>query len=97
MISVFIYDDNKARVESLMALLSMTESTQGIGFAFNCKHVLEDMASAKPDIVLMDIEMPFVNGLQGVEIIHRHFPEIKVIMQTVFEDKTKIFQAIKVK
>jgi DNA-binding NarL/FixJ family response regulator len=49
---------------------------------------------AEPDVVLMDIEMPNVNGIEGVAIIKQNFKNVKVIMQTVFEDEEKIFAAL---
>ena len=47
-----------------------------------------------PQVVLMDIQMPGINGIEGVKIIKDNFPEIKIIMQTVVEDDDKIFASI---
>jgi DNA-binding NarL/FixJ family response regulator len=95
MTRVFIYDDNDARRDSLISLIELTDSMEYAGSAANCSQVEEDMESTMPHIVLMDIEMPDVDGLEGVKRIKRKFPEIKVIMQTVYEDNDKIFSAIK--
>lgn len=95
MTRVFIYDDNEARRESLIALLDLTDSMEYAGSASNCLKVEEDMAIAAPDIVLMDIEMPDADGIEGVRRIKARFPDIKVIMQTVYEDNDKIFRALK--
>ncbi|MBL7766857.1 MAG: response regulator transcription factor [Chitinophagaceae bacterium] len=94
MINVFIYDDNQARCESLIALLELTDNMNCVGHASNCTKVLEDIGAALPDIVLMDIEMPVVDGIEGVRLIKQHFPEVKVIMQTVYEDEKKIFACL---
>lgn len=94
MMKVFIYDDNEARCESLIALLELTENMHCVGHASNCAHVKEDMKLSSPDVVLMDIEMPEVDGIEGVKLIKMHFPEIKVIMQTVYEDEQKIFACL---
>lgn len=94
MISVFIYDDNTARVESLMALLELTDSMQFVGKATNCSNVEDDMRATSPDVVLMDIEMPEVDGIEGVYRIKHQFPHIKVIMQTVYENEEKIFACL---
>lgn len=48
-----------------------------------------------PDVVLMDIEMPNVDGISGVTTIKKSFPEIRIIMQTVFEDEERIFSSLK--
>lgn len=95
MIRVFIYDDNDARRESLIALLELTDSMIYVGSAVNCSNVEVDMEATKPDIVLMDIEMPETDGIQGVKRIKSRFQNIKVIMQTVYEDNDKIFNALR--
>ena len=95
MIKVFIYDDNLARRESLVALLELTDHLSFVGSAANCANVEVEMEAARPDVVLMDIEMPEADGIEGVKRIKLKFPEIKVIMQTVYEDSNKIFNALK--
>lgn len=95
MIRVFVYDDNEARRDSLVALLELSDSMEHVGNASNCAQVLNDMEVYQPDVVLMDIEMPQVDGIEGVKAIKLNFPHIKVIMQTVYEDSDKIFAALK--
>jgi len=90
-----IYDDNQQRRDSLKALLSLTEGMECVACFPDCSHALEDMHAFYPDLVLMDIEMPNVNGIAGVEIIKKEFPEIRIIMQTVYEDEEKIFASLK--
>ncbi len=94
MISVVVYDDNDARRKSLEALLSLSDGVEYLGSFSDCSTVLNDMQTLKPTLVLMDIEMPNVNGIEGVKKIKRHHPEIKIVMQTVFEDEEKIFAAL---
>ncbi len=94
MIKVVIYDDNKHRRDSLEALMYLNESMQCIGSFPDCSNVLEDIINTKPDIVLMDIEMPNTDGISGVKIIKTNFPHIRIIMQTVFEDEEKIFASL---
>lgn len=94
MIRVAIYDDNLQRCESLKALLSLTDGMECTGVFHDCSNVLNDMKSARPDVVLMDIEMPHVNGINGVATIKKYFPEIRIIMQTVFDDDEKIFASL---
>ncbi len=94
MISVVVYDDNAARRKSLEALLLLSDGVECSGSFADCSTVLQDMEALKPSLVLMDIEMPNVNGIEGVKKIKQRFPHIKIMMQTVFEDEEKIFAAL---
>ena len=94
MIAVVIYDDNEQRRKSLEALLMLSDGVECIGSFGDCSTVLDDMKQLQPSLVLMDIEMPNVNGIEGVRLIKKHYPQIKVVMQTVFEDEEKIFAAL---
>lgn len=95
MIRLVIYDDNQQRGESLKALIQLTEGMQCLGCFPDCSHVAEQIENLQPDVVLMDIEMPNVDGISGVSIIKKNFPAIRIIMQTVFEDEEKIFASLK--
>lgn len=94
MIKVAIFDDNHARRESLKYLLQSMEGMQFVGAYEDCRDIEFRVKSMKPDVVLMDINMPYVNGIQGLTIIKEKFSDIKVIMQTIFEDENKILEAI---
>jgi DNA-binding NarL/FixJ family response regulator len=94
-IKVFIYDDNDARRDSLKALLELSPEVVFAGEAVNCSHVKEDMERCFPDVVLMDINMPVSDGIEGLKKIKENFPHIKVLMQTVFDDSDKVFECIR--
>ncbi|MEP6675582.1 MAG: response regulator transcription factor [Ferruginibacter sp.] len=94
MISVAIFDDNKQRRDSLEALILLTDNMQCTGSFADCGNAVADIANAKPDVVLMDIEMPNVDGISGVLAIKKIYPQIRIIMQTVFEDEEKIFASL---
>lgn len=94
MIRVAIYDDNSSRRESLRLLIELSQQLQFVGAFTDCSNLDADIASAKPDIVLMDIEMPGKDGRFGVRRLQEINPEIKVIMQTVFEDADMIFECL---
>ena len=94
-IKIFIYDDSNERRDSLKAMMMLNEAYEYVGEAANCQNVLSEMKSFTPDVVLMDINMPEVDGLQGLKVIKTNFPSIKVLMQTAFDDSEKIFTAIK--
>ncbi len=95
MTKIFIYDDSKDRRDSLKALLGLNDNLTIVGDAASCKNVLAEIDSAQPDVVLMDINMPEVDGLEGLKLIKKNHPEIKVLMQTAFDDSDKIFTSIK--
>lgn len=94
-IRIFIYDDNDERRDSLKALLTLNEQFLFVGEKENCTTVLSDMEKFYPDVVLMDINMPEVGGIEGLLKIKTHYPEIKVLMQTAFDDSEKIFTSLK--
>jgi DNA-binding NarL/FixJ family response regulator len=94
MVKVSIYDDNSARRESLEAIINLTAELSLCGSYTDCSNVISNIELNKPDLVLMDIEMPTVNGIEGVKEIKKYFPEIKIIMQTAFDDDDKVFAAI---
>ena len=92
---VLIYDDNADRRESLSILLGIDPGLQVVGAFPDCTLVAEQVASLKPDVVLMDIDMPEVDGIAGLKIIKAGFPGVKVLMQTVFEQNEKIFESVR--
>lgn len=94
-VKVFIYDDNESRRDSLKALLELTPELSFAGSASDCSDVMGDMETTFPDVVLMDINMPNVNGMEGLKKIKQNYPHIKVLMQTVFDDNDKVFESIR--
>jgi|SRR5688572_14599847 DNA-binding NarL/FixJ family response regulator len=93
-IRIAVFDDNQPRRELLQILLDSTEEFTCTGAYEDCRDVLRLMAKDVPDVVLMDIDMPHVNGIEGLILIKQHFPQVKVLMQTIFEDEDKIFSAM---
>ena len=91
---IFIYDDSSERRDSLKALFLLNDEFRFVGEAMNCKNVISDIENYFPDVVLMDINMPEVDGIEGLKQIKLHHPEVKVLMQTAFDDSEKIFTSI---
>jgi DNA-binding NarL/FixJ family response regulator len=94
MIRVAVYDDNKSRRESLLAFINLSPELEPAGSFENCATIFQDMSADKPDIILMDIEMPGGNGIDGVRVVKQSYPHIKIIMQTAFEDDDRVFAAL---
>ena len=94
MIRVAVFDDNANRRNSLELLINGTDDLSCVGTFPDCREVVRHVSECKPQVVLMDIDMPNVNGIEGLKLIRRHFPSIRILMQTVFDDDEKIFDAI---
>mgnify|MGYP001611422603 CR=1 FL=1 len=98
-VRIAIFDDNKNIRESIAMLLKTEKDPIAIGFTVvgSFAHVLDcldDVRQSKPDIVLMDIEMPGMNGIEAVKLIKKEFPDVLILMQTVFEDDDRVFESI---
>lgn len=94
-VGVVIYEDNIFLRQSIAELVSTSAGFVLKGAFENCDQVTLQMETLRPSVVLMDIEMSGTNGLEGLRIIRRRFPNIHVIMLTVFEDNDSVFEAIR--
>jgi DNA-binding NarL/FixJ family response regulator len=93
-IRVAIFEDNKLVRESFEAILNGTEGFVCTGSFSSCNNLGHDLRKSRPDIILMDIEMPGRNGIDATRIITEQYASVKILIQTVFEDDDKIFDAI---
>ncbi len=92
--SLVIYEDNPRLRESLELLLGTGTGFTIAGAFSDCTMVLAQMEALMPELVIMDIDMPGMSGMEGVRLIKTAFPDIKVVMYTVFDDDNRIFECI---
>jgi len=91
---IAIFDDNKNIRESISMLLSTVPRFEVVGSYSHVLDCVADVKECKPDIILMDIEMPGMTGIEAVVKIKKEFPQIQILMQTVFEDDDRVFDSI---
>lgn len=94
MTRIIVYDDSEARRESLKAFFQLIPGFEQVGSFENCDHIAEDIKTCNPDVILMDIEMPGIGGIHGVIHAKKAAPQVKIIMQTAFDDDDKVFAAL---
>lgn len=94
MIRVVLFEDNKNLRESLSLYLASVEGLWFSGAFSDARNALWAVKKHQPDVVLMDIQMPHITGIEAMIDIKKIYPQTKVLIQTVYEDDDKIFQAI---
>lgn len=93
-VRVTIFDDNTRLLDSLSVLIDGSPGFQIAGTFENCNSLIGDIEKTQPDVILMDIEMPGINGIEAVKIVKQRFPKMNVMMQTAFENDENVFAAI---
>jgi DNA-binding NarL/FixJ family response regulator len=94
-ICVLIADDQAITRSGLKALLTSLEHIEVIGEASDGEEVVRLSEDLEPDVILMDLRMPILNGIEATRRIHRAQPHIGILVVTVFEDDMSVFPAIR--
>jgi len=94
MIKVLIVDDQKLLAEGIQSVIEVSEDIKVIGLAYDGFQAIESIQKNQPDVVLLDIRMPNMNGVVATKEIKSKFPQVKVIILTTFDDSDYILNAI---
>ena len=95
MIKVLIADDQELMRESLKIILDVNSDIKVVGLAEDGRKVLDLLNKTLPDIILMDIRMPELDGVQCTKVVKKKFPDVKIIILTTFDDDEYVFYALK--
>lgn len=93
-VKIIIYEDNINLRESLSSLLELSGEYSVIASFPDCRRVAEQVATLHPDVILMDIDMPEINGIDAVKKIRVFDKQVQIIMLTVFDDNSHVFDAM---
>ena len=93
-IKIGLADDNPKLIQAISKGLSQYEHIELVFIAMNGKEVLDNLETKTIDVMLMDINMPVMNGIDATKSLKEKYPDVKVIMLTVFDENDKIFDSI---
>lgn len=94
-IRIVLFDDNRDLRDMFRLLVDAQPDMVCVAVHPDLSQVMRDIDAARPDVIVMDIQMPGLNGIEGVKAIKARWPEARILMQTVFEDEEKVFAAIR--
>lgn len=95
MIKILIYEDNPQLREGLSMLINGSDGYEVLAAYKNCVNVADEVEAWRPDVILMDIDMPGVNGIEGLKLIRKVNTDVKILMLTVFDDNKNVFESLK--
>ncbi len=93
-IRVAIFEDNPIMIDAYRSILNGSPGYICTGSFTSCANWKQDVQKSGADVILMDIEMTGINGIEATALIKKEFPSVRILIQTVFEDDDKIFQAL---
>ncbi len=93
-IKLLIYEDNEHLCNSLTTLFEWNKDFELLAALPNAQTILTDIEQLKPDVIVSDIDMPGITGVDALVQVRKYYPELPVIMLTVFDDNDNIFNAV---
>jgi DNA-binding NarL/FixJ family response regulator len=93
--SILLYEDNLLLSESIQTMLRLNKSIQLVGAYQNPTEVNTHLQNLHPNLLIMDIDMPGMNGIEAVERVRKTNKDIPILMLTVFDDNQNVFDAIR--
>lgn len=90
MTKIIIADDHQLVAEGLKAIVEQNENNRVISMASNGAELLKQLEIVQPDLILLDIDMPVMNGMEALPLIKKKYPEVKVIVLTMHEEKSLV-------
>jgi len=95
MIKLLLVDDQVLFIETLKTVIELrAPEIQVVGLAYNGEDALEAVKDLNPDIILMDVRMPVMDGVKAAREIHKRYPEIRIMMLTTFDDDAYVHDAL---
>lgn len=94
MIKIIIVEDNKTIRDGLTVLINATDGLRCVANYKDCESMLDKLEADNPDLILMDIGLPGMSGIDGIKKVKEIFPEILILMLSVYEDDDNIFRAL---
>ena len=95
MIKIMIADDQELIRESLRIVLNINSDMMVVGVAENGQETIDMVRAKKPDVILMDVRMPILDGVQCTRLIKEAHPEVRIIILTTFDDDESVYNALK--
>lgn len=95
MIRILLVDDQTIVHQGLKSLLEVQPDLQVVGWAETGQQALEQVTALQPDVVLMDVRMPVMDGVTATQLITQQFPQVKVLVLTTFSDDDYVVRALR--